>query len=234
MIQARALCKRYGRAAALRGVSLEARAGEVTALIGPNGSGKSTLIKILLGLTRADEGDVCFDGAPIGNDWRYRSRIGYMPQTAHFPGNLSGREVVALLKELRTATASFDEELFEQLNLARELHKPVSALSGGTRQKLNAALAFMFRPALFILDEPTASLDPLSSAILKAKIRKEQQRGAGFLITSHIMAEVQALATRVVYLSEGALLFDEPTEALLRQAGQGSLEQAIVTVVGAR
>ncbi|HEX5200336.1 MAG TPA: ABC transporter ATP-binding protein, partial [Actinoplanes sp.] len=169
--------KRYGRVPVLRGIDLSVKAGRVTAILGPNGAGKSTLIRVLLGLARPDDGSVTVAGTVVGDDPAYRAAIGYMPQHPHFPENLTGREVVRLLRELRGHTVPEDDELFESFALAAELDKPVRTLSGGTKQKLNAALAFMFRPRILLLDEPTAGLDPVASGVLKARILGARQAG---------------------------------------------------------
>lgn len=140
-----------------------------TAVVGPNGSGKTTLIKSILGLTTPDAGEVLLDGRPVRDGCAYRARIGYMPQEARFPENLSAREVIDLLKDLRGRPADTDEELVEAFGLEPEFDKPLRTLSGGNRQKVSAVLAFLFRPDVFILDEPTAGLDPVASAVLKDK-----------------------------------------------------------------
>ena len=173
----------------LRGIDLAVKAGRVTAMLGPNGAGKSTLIRVLLGLARPDEGTVTVAGIPVGDDPGYRAAIGYMPQQPNFPENLTGREVVRLLRELRGHTVPEDDELFEAFALAAELDKPVRILSGGTKQKLNAALAFMFRPRILLLDEPTAGLDPVASGVLKARILSARQAGVTVLLVSHVLSE---------------------------------------------
>ena len=105
--------KRFGRVQALRNVNLTIRAGRVTAILGPNGAGKSTLIKLLLGLARPDRGSLAVQGQAVGRDPAYRAHLGYMPQHPHFPVNLTGREVVRLLRDLRRDAVPEDDELFE-------------------------------------------------------------------------------------------------------------------------
>lgn len=231
VIEGSGLWKRYGRVPVLRGIDLGVRAGRVTALLGPNGAGKSTLIRVLLGLARADEGTVAVAGTPVGDGPAYRSAIGYMPQHPHFPENLSGREVVRLLRELRGHAVPEDDELFEAFALAPELDKPVRVLSGGTRQKLNAALAFMFRPRILLLDEPTAGLDPVASGLLKARIQRVCEAGVSVLLVSHVLSEVEDLADDVLLLLEGKVEFQGSLRRLKEQTGQGRLEQAVATLM---
>ncbi|HEX7091913.1 MAG TPA: ABC transporter ATP-binding protein [Longimicrobiales bacterium] len=226
MIRLEGVCKRYGRLDVLKGIDLEFEAGTVTAVAGPNGSGKSTLLRIVLGLVRPDHGRVYFDGRPLNGDWRYRERVGYMPQAPAFPENLTGAEVLALLKDLRGNPAGTDEELLDAFALAPELDKPVRTLSTGTRQKVSAAAAFLFRPDVLVLDEPTAGLDPSASAALKDKILREKAAGRTFLLSSHIMSELEELSDRVVFLLDGAVRYAGPALGLAAETGQVNLERA--------
>ena len=219
--------KRFGKQLALRGVELAVRAGQVTAILGPNGSGKSTTIKVLLGLVRPDGGTVVVNGETVGADPGYRARIGYMPQQARFPENLTGREVVRLLRDLRSDEVPEDDELFEAFGLPAELDKPVRTLSGGTRQKLNAAVAFMFQPALLILDEPTAGLDPIASGVLKDKILRVRDAGASVILSSHVLSELEDLVDDVVFLLEGRVEFQGSLRRLEESTGETRLERAI-------
>ena len=232
MISISDLEKRYGAQRALRDVNLDVRHGSVTAVVGPNGAGKTTLIKSILGLVRPDSGTIRLDGILVGDDCSYRSRIGYMPQIARYPHNLSGRELLAMLTELRRAQSGtdavpLDEELIGQLALAGQLDKPLRALSGGTRQKVNAVAAFLFKPDLLILDEPTAGLDPASSAVLKDRILAERDLGRTVIVTSHFMSELEELATDVVFLLEGTVRYAGPLDELLLRTRKANLGRAI-------
>ena len=219
--------KSFGRLHVLRGLNLSIENGQVTAIVGHNGSGKTTLIKSILGLTRPDGGRIIFDGRELGDDAAYRARIGYMPQEARFPENLTGAEVIAMLKDLRDTGAAPDEELVAAFDLEAELQKPLRTLSGGTRQKVSAVIAFLFRPEFLILDEPTAGLDPVASSILKDKILRERGEGRTFILTSHIMSEVEELADHVVFLLDGRVRFAGRTDDILHRTGQQRLERAI-------
>jgi Cu-processing system ATP-binding protein len=226
VITVRGLSKRFGRQDVLRALDLEIRPGRVTAIVGPNGAGKTTLIKLVLGLTRRDAGTIELDGTPIGDDPGYRSRIGYMAQIARFPENLTGRELLALLTDLR-GSPPLDEDLIAGFRLEADLDKPLRALSGGTRQKVNAVMAFLFDPDLLVLDEPTAGLDPVSSAILKDKILAARGAGKTVIVTSHIMSELEELADDVVFLLEGRAPFAGALSDLKIRTRQRSLERAI-------
>nr|AWJ66342.1 ABC transporter, ATP-binding protein [uncultured bacterium] len=229
LVTATGVAKRFGRHEVLRGVDLTLRRGRVTAVVGPNGSGKTTLIKSLLGLVRPDAGHLVFDGEDITpGDVAYRARIGYMPQAARFPEHLTGREVLAMLRDLRSAPdGRLDESLLDAFGLASELDKPLHTLSGGTRQKLNASVAFLFRPDLIVLDEPTAGLDPVASGILKDKVAAAQDGGVACLLTSHIVSELEALADDIVFLMEGRVGFSGSIAELKAQAGHDRLDRAI-------
>ena len=231
MITIHSLTKRFGRLEVLRGVDLAVRPGAVTAIVGPNGAGKTTLIKALLGHMRADGGRILFDGERVGDDPAYRSRIGYMPQIARFPENLTGSELVAMVTDLRGGAAAVDLELMEQFALAPHMDKPLRTLSGGTRQKVNALLAFLFRPELLVLDEPTAGLDPVSSAVLKDKIAAERARGRTFILTSHIMSELEELSDDVAFLLDGQVRFAGAVHDLKLRTRQFTLERAIACMM---
>jgi Cu-processing system ATP-binding protein len=231
MIDIAGLTKRFGALAVLQGVELGIRAGRVTAVVGPNGAGKTTLIKILLGLTKPDAGRVAIGGVAVNGDPGYRAGIGYMPQIARFPENLTAREVLRLLEDLRRPVAASDRELLELFGLGEHLDKKLRTLSGGTRQKVNAAAAFLFSPGLLVLDEPTAGLDPVSSGILKDKVRREREAGRTFLLTSHVMSELEELCDDVVFLLEGRVRFAGPMGELKCLTRQASLERAVAHVM---
>jgi Cu-processing system ATP-binding protein len=230
MIALRGVRKAFGQLRVLDGVDLGIADGRVTAIVGPNSAGKTTLIKSILGLTRMDDGVIEIDGHPIDAAGAYRERVGYMPQIARFPENLTGAELFAMMRDLRT-TAARDEELVQALGLAPHLPQRLRVLSGGTRQKVNAALAFLFAPAILILDEPTAGLDPVASGIVKDKVLAERRNGRTIILTSHVMSELEELADDVAFLVDGRIRFAGSVHDLKKTTRQLSLERAIAHVL---
>ena len=233
MIEIRGLAKRFGMRDVLRGIDLVVSPRRITGIVGPNGAGKTTLIKMILGLTRPDEGHVVFDGHVVDSirDGSYRARIGYMPQIARFPENLSAAELFAMLRDLRGDARPVDDDLVHLLGLHEHIDKPLRTLSGGTRQKVNAALAFAFSPDLLILDEPTAGLDPVASGLLKEKISVQRDYDRTVVITSHIMSELDELCDDVVFLLDGRIRFAGSVHDLKLRTRQFSLERAIAAMM---
>jgi Cu-processing system ATP-binding protein len=209
MIKIRNIEKVYKKFSVLKNMSLDFENGTCTAIMGPNGSGKTTLLKSILGLVIPEQGDIYVDGANIRNNYLYRKKIGYMPQTAYYPENLKSGEVISIIKEIRNAKEANDKELFESFATNSFGSKAISALSQGMKQRLSGALAFMFDSDIIILDEPTAGLDPHSSEILKKKILKEKEKGKLILFTTHIISEVAELADRFIFMYEGNIHIDE-------------------------
>lgn len=231
MVEIKGLRKSFGRLCVLDGVDLSVTRKRVTAIVGPNAAGKTTLIKTILGLTRADSGTIRVNGTTIAGREDYRAHIGYMPQIARFPENLSGADVFAMLKDLRGVTTGVDERLIGEFKLDGEVSKPLRTLSGGTRQKINAVMAFLFSPDLLILDEPTAGLDPVASGVLKARIAEERESGTTFILTSHIMSELEELADDVVFLHDGKVEFAGPITEIKSLTRQDNLERAIAAMM---
>jgi len=222
------LGKRYGKQWALRGVHARLVEGEVVMVIGPNGSGKTTLIKCLLGLVKAAEGTIAVNGVITGDDPSYRASIGYMPQLAEFPRELTVDQLLRMMNDIRDArSGSSDDRLIAALGVDALLDKRISALSGGMRQKVSAVLAFRYRPNILVLDEPTAGLDPVSASKLLDSALAAKRNGATVLITSHIMEEVQRLGDRVAYLQDGRLRFLLPPETITDLTGEPSLSKAL-------
>jgi Cu-processing system ATP-binding protein len=234
MISINNLYKTFGKMVALSNVSVNLSSGKGYALIGPNGSGKTTLIKSVLGLVVPTSGDIIFDGKSILNDWNYRKHIGYMPQIGRYPENMKIGEVIDMMKDIRRDQESFDEELIDAFQLGKIYHKRMHTLSGGTRQKVSAALAFLFHAPVLILDEPTAGLDPLSAELLKEKIHQEKQKGKLVIVTSHILSDLDELTTDIVYLYEGKIQYNDSIAALKEETGEKRLSKAIATFIGQR
>ena len=233
MVRVEELTKRYGALEALKGVTAEFPPGKVTAVVGPNASGKSTLMKSILGLVVPDGGRVYVLGEPALKNPRVRARIGYMPQDPRFPENVTVREVIRWIEELRGRPKQDLDELLAYFGLGPHLEKPTRVLSGGTRQKLSAVLAFLFDPEVLILDEPTAGLDPLASSRFKDRVAAERDRGKTVILTSHVMSELEELADRLVFLLEGEVVFAGDLEELQAKTGEARLERAVARLMEA-
>lgn len=231
MLQIQQIDKAFGKLPVLKNINIGFERGQAVAIIGPNGSGKTTLIKSILGMVIPDAGTINFQGRPIAADALYRRHIGYMPQIGRYPDNMQVGQLFEMMRDLRKEVTSTDEELIQAYRLPEIYSKTMRTLSGGTRQKVSAALAFLFDAPVMILDEPTAGLDPLSAEILKEKIRREKQRNKLFLITSHIMSDLEELATDVVYLVEGQILFFKPLEQIKTETGEERLGKAIAKIM---
>ena len=231
MIRITGLTKRFGALQVLREIDLDIADGRVTAIVGPNGAGKTTLMKAILGLTRSDGGKIFVDGERVSDDPAYRAQIGYMPQIARFPDNLTGAELIAMVRDLRGADVQLDEDLIERFRLGDQLRKPLRVLSGGTRQKVNAVVAFLFTPSLLVLDEPTSGLDPVSSGILKDKIDDARTAGRTVIVTSHVLSELDAIADDIVFLVDARVRYAGSVHDLKLATRQLSLERAIAHVM---
>lgn len=231
MIEVDHLHKRFGRFVALHDVSLSIKRGSVTGVIGPNGSGKSTLIKCLLGLVRPTSGSIAINGTVLDGSSEYRQAIGYMPQIARFPQDLTVSEIIGVVKGLRKEKATLESELINRFDLKQALTKRTRTLSGGTRQKLSMVLAGMYDPDLLILDEPTAGLDPISNINLKDFLTAHRETKRTVLITTHIMSDLEELADEVVVIIDGRIRFSGPIRDLKVQTGEIRLDVAVARLL---
>lgn len=231
MIIASNVSKKFGRLKVLDNISVACNKGECIALIGPNASGKTTFIKTILGMVVQDSGFITFNGNNILHHWQYREQIGYMPQTGRYPDNMTIGHVFNMMKDIRGNRAVLDEDLVNAFGLKALVNKRMRTLSGGTRQKVSASLAFLFDPSVLILDEPTAGLDPVASEILKEKIIREKKNGKLIIITSHILSELDDLVTQVIYMQEGKLCFHKSIKELREDTGEEKLNRAIAQIM---
>lgn len=229
MIEIKDLYKNYGRNVVLTGLNLDIKGSGIFAVLGPNGSGKTTLIKCILGMVIPQSGVIRVDGTPIRNQWEYRNMINYLPQIANFPGNLRVKELIRMIKDLRQEPGE-EEKLIRLFHLEPFLNKRLSTLSGGTRQKVNIVLTFMFDSPLIILDEPTTGLDPASLINLKKVILAERDKGKTILITSHILQFVEEMSDEIIYLLEGKIYFKGSIHELKIKTEQDNFEHAIAAI----
>ena len=230
MVNIQQLRKSFGRLDVLKGVDLALDTPGIKAILGPNGSGKTTLMKSILGMVIPDSGTITVAGDPIRGRWDYRSQLGYLPQIARFPDNLTVRELLHFVADLRKEEPHWDP-LVERFGLTPFWHKRLGHLSGGTRQKVNIVLAFMYDAPLLMLDEPTAGLDPVALQSLKGLLREERARGKRIIITSHIMDFVEEMADEIVFLLEGTVYYQGTPQALKDRYGQSRLEPAIAEIL---
>ena len=231
MITVSNLGKKFGKLEVLKSIQVDFNHGKSYAMIGPNGSGKTTLIKCILGMVIPDTGIITVNGKSIANDWSYRNLIGYMPQIGRYPEQMKIGQIFDMIRDLRHDQSHFDEDLIKEFKLDRMSDKRMHTLSGGTRQKVSASLAFLFNPLIMILDEPTAGLDPIAVEILKEKILSEKNRDRTFLVTSHIMSDLDELTSNVVYLEDGKILFNDTIDLLKEETGELKLGRAIATIM---
>ncbi|HNP06816.1 MAG TPA: ABC transporter ATP-binding protein [Cyclobacteriaceae bacterium] len=231
MISVSEIEKRFGALDVLKSISAQFETGRSYALIGPNGSGKTTLIKCILGMVVPDRGKIEVDGESILGQWAYRKMIGYMPQIGRYPDNMTIGQLFEMIKDLRSDSKAIDEELIEGFGLDKMMNKRMHTLSGGTRQKVSAALAFLFKPKVFILDEPTAGLDPLAVEVIKEKILKEMGDNKIFIITSHVLSDLDELSSHALYLDNGSLIYNDSIALLKEETGEVKLGKAIATIM---
>jgi ABC-2 type transport system ATP-binding protein len=197
------LVKTFGQTRALDGLDLSVDTGEVHGFLGPNGSGKSTTIRVLLGLLRADAGDVSLLG---GHPWRdaveLHRRLAYVPGDVNLWPNLTGGEAIDLFGALRGGLDKRRRaELIERFQL--DPGKKARTYSKGNRQKVAVVAAFASDVELYVLDEPTSGLDPLMEAVFQDCVREVKREGRTVLLSSHIFSEVEALCDRVSIIRQG-------------------------------
>lgn len=208
--------KSFGDTVALDDLSMQVHAGESLGLLGPNGAGKSTLISLLTGTRRADTGTVTiFGGDPTSPD--SRRRLGVTPQATALPVTLRVREVFAFVGAHFGTTQEHLDELAASFDLADLLEKQCGSLSGGQQRRLMVALALVGDPELVILDEPTTGLDVESRDRLWARLCRYRDEGGTLVITSHYLAEIEALASRVLVVDHGRVIADGTVRQITEQ-----------------
>lgn len=230
MIEIKNIHKRFGKNQVLKGINLTISDGGIFVVLGPNGSGKTTLIKCILGMVLPNKGEISVKDISIKNNWVYRQHIDYLPQIANFPNNLSVKELIKMIKDLRGKQGD-DSSLIKRFQLESFLDKKLGNLSGGTKQKVNLLLTFMFNSPLIILDEPTSGLDPIALLRLKELIKEEKEKGKTIVITSHIMSFVEEVADEIVFLLDGKVYFKGTINALKKKTEQQDFEHAIASIL---
>lgn len=219
MLELRGVTKRYTGIPVVSDVSFIAASGEVTGYLGPNGSGKSTTLKMITGLIEPSEGEILFNGVPIGrNRIAHKQRLGYVPEEPHLYPHLSGAEYLEMVGHLRGIperqvthkTAGF----LRLLGLHGDRDVPISSYSKGMRQKILLAAALLHNPDLVLLDEPFSGLDVNSALVLRGLIRELAARGKVVLFSSHELDTVERVSSRIVILHKGHIVANDSIEHL--------------------
>jgi len=203
MIKIKNLEKFYSKLHVLKNIDLSIDQGKITYLVGPNGSGKSTLIKSILGLIKKYNGTISINGKIINEESEYRNLIGYMPQSASFPDNLTVKDIIKMVKEIRNKKI-YDEELITKFVLSKEMNKKLKNLSGGTIQKVSAALAFLFDPKILILDEATSALDNLSEGLVQLALNELMKNRTSIIIAHRLSTILDA--DLIVVMEDGRIV----------------------------
>jgi ABC-2 type transport system ATP-binding protein len=229
MIEAIGLSKFYGPFAAARDVSFSVGEGELVAFLGPNGAGKSTTMKMLTGYIAASEGEARIAGHNMMEDRIEGSRrLGYLPENGPLYPEMTPHGMLDFFAEARGMTSAKKKDQIEAVveicDLSSVLHKPISKLSKGFKQRVGMSQALLHEPDVLILDEPTAGLDPNQIRGVR-KTMKRLSETKTILLSTHILQEVEAMADRVILINEGRLVFDGDV-ATLRERGKGDLDDA--------
>jgi ABC-2 type transport system ATP-binding protein len=211
VIQTHGLHKRFGTKTAVQDLSLTVGRGEVFGFLGPNGAGKSTTIKMLLGLVAPTAGGATVLGAPLGHR-ETRARLGFLPEHFRFQEWLTGRELLAVHGQLlgrdgREMKARAGE-LLERVALTDAADRPIRTYSKGMMQRVGLAQALLGDPDLVFLDEPTSGLDPLGRILVRDVMHELKERGTTVFLNSHLLGEVEATCSRVVFVKEGRAVHD--------------------------
>jgi len=237
LIEADALCKRFGSIEAVTQVSFTARDGEITGLLGPNGAGKSTCLRMMYGVLAADTGSARIDGIDIrGETSAARAHLGVLPHAAGLYNHLTARENIAYFGALQGLTRDQTRErttaLAQSLGLEGFIDRRVKGFSQGQRIKVALARALVHDPENLILDEPTNGLDVMAIRNLRDLLRDLRTQGRCILFSSHVMQEVAALCDRVVIIGRGRVLADDTPQAIRERSGAETLEEAFLAVLG--
>ncbi len=236
VVEIRGVTKRFGALAALRGVDLEVRRGEIFALLGPNGAGKTTLISIVAGLVRASSGEVRVLGKDVVREYRMTRRaVGLVPQEINFDPFFTVEETLRIQAGYFGVSLTEERlvEILEALDLVAKRHANSRALSGGMKRRLLIGKALVHDPKVLFLDEPTAGVDVELRRALWSYVRTLRSRGTTIVLTTHYLEEAEELADRVGVIEGGRLLVVEATDALLRRHGQKRLRLELAAPIAA-
>jgi ABC-2 type transport system ATP-binding protein len=230
-ISVRGLSKRFGAVHAVRDVTFDVPAGQVTAFLGPNGAGKTTTLRMMLGLVAPSAGEALIGGRPYARLPRPGRTVGAVLEATGFHPGRRGRDHLRILAQAGGVAPGRVDEVLEQVELAGNGTRRVGGYSLGMRQRLGLAAALLGDPAVLVLDEPGNGLDPAGMAWLRDLLRARAAEGRTVIVSSHVLAEVAQTVDRVVILHEGQLRF---TGTLAELTGSdASLEAAFLRLTGA-
>jgi len=229
------LVKRYGAHTAVEGVSFDVDPGEVFAFLGPNGSGKTTTLKCLVGLNVPTSGKISVCGVDaVADPDESRRHISYLPQRVVFPESFSAREILRFHARLRGLTDGAADEALESAKFNGASGRPVGTYSGGMVQRLGLAVAALPSAPLLLLDEPTASLDPLGVIRFREFVREQRARGTTMIFSTHLLSEAEQLADRVAVFVGGRIVACTGIDEIRRTfMANGTIEDMYLHYVGA-
>jgi len=225
------ISKAFGAQRALAGVSLEVKAGEAVLLVGRNGAGKTTLLRIATGFLDPDEGDVAIDGIAIADRARAQARLGYLPEHAPAPAELTVRDHLTTRARLkRIADREAVDKAMTAADVTAEAGRRIGTLSKGFRQRVGLADALLGEPPLLVLDEPTSGMDPIQTKELRAHLIEAAKQRA-VLVSSHAVADLEGLAARIAVLRGGVLVAVDTPEQLIARTKTAKLDEAVVKLL---
>jgi ABC-2 type transport system ATP-binding protein len=229
MITATSLTKRYRRIAAVDGATFTCQPGSITGFLGRNGAGKSTTLRMLVGLTRPDAGSSTVAGKPFADLPNPARTVGTLLDAAAFHDGRNGRETLQIACTMTGMPKARAEHLLDAVGLAADANRRVGTYSLGMRQRLGLAHALIGEPSVLILDEPANGLDPEGIAWIRTELRDFAGRGGTVLLSSHLLAEVQATADHLVIIDQGRVVASGTQRSLLAGTGQ-TLEELFLSL----
>jgi sodium transport system ATP-binding protein len=237
MIVVSNLHKSFGDVKAVKGVSFEARDGEITGLLGPNGAGKTTTLRMLYSLLPPDQGEIRIDGLdPTRDAMEIKRTLGVVPDSRGLYSRLTARENISYYGELhgmnKNAVRDRIENLTRTLDMGEFIDRRTEGFSQGQRVKVAIARAMVHEPQTVLMDEPSNGLDVMSTRALRHYIRSLRDQGHSVVLSTHIMQEVAALCDRIVIIAKGEVAADGTAAELLERAACDSLEDAFVKLIG--
>jgi ABC-2 type transport system ATP-binding protein len=226
------ISKSFGARRALADVTLDVNAGEAVLLVGRNGAGKTTLLRIATGYLDADSGAVAIDGIAIAERARAQGKLGYLPEHAPAPAELTVRDHLSTRARLKGIAAEAVDAAMKAVDIVGEANRRIGTLSKGFRQRVGLADALLGEPPLLVLDEPTSGMDPIQTKELRGHLIEAAKQRA-VLVSSHAVADLEGLAARIAVLRDGVLVAVDTPEALIARTKTTKLDEAVVQLLEA-